>query len=166
VSGAGREPQTASLFCEVNEGFKAYKIGQHRHTPEMEQELSLLAGTDVTVSFTPHLVPMNRGILSTIYATLKRDVTAADLVDLYRGFYAGEKFIRVYKPGLFPNISSIRGSNYCDIGLAVDKRTKRVIIISAIDNLIKGASGAALQSMNVMCGFPEAAGLDMIALAP
>jgi N-acetyl-gamma-glutamyl-phosphate reductase len=166
VSGAGREPQTTSLFCEVNEGFKAYKIGQHRHTPEMEQELSLLAGTEVTVLFTPHLVPLNRGILSTIYATLTRDVTVADLVDLYRGFYEGEKFIRVYKPGLFPNISSVRGSNYCDIGLAVDRRTKRVIIVSTIDNLIKGASGAALQSMNVMCGFPEAAGLDMVALAP
>ncbi|MBN1614224.1 MAG: N-acetyl-gamma-glutamyl-phosphate reductase [Deltaproteobacteria bacterium] len=166
ASGAGREPQTASLFCEVNGGFKAYKIGQHRHTPEMEQELGLLAGVDVTVLFTPHLAPMNRGILSTIYATLEREVTASDLVDLYREHYERDKFVRVYKPGLFPNVSAIRGSNYCDIGLAVDKRTKRVVIVSAVDNLIKGASGAAVQCMNVMCGFPEAAGLDMVGLAP
>jgi N-acetyl-gamma-glutamyl-phosphate reductase len=166
VSGAGREPQITSLFCEVNEGFKAYKIAQHRHTPEIEQELSLLAGHEVIVSFTPHLVPLNRGILSTIYADLTGDATAAELIELYRRFYAGERFIRLYKAGMFPNISSVRGSNYCDIGIAVDARTRRVVIVSVIDNLLKGASGIAVQSMNLMCGFPEDAGLKMVSLFP
>jgi N-acetyl-gamma-glutamyl-phosphate reductase len=166
VSGAGREPQVGTLFCEVDEGFKAYKIGQHRHTPEMEQEISLLAGHDVRISFTPHLLPLSRGILSTIYATLQKDVTTAELIDLYRAFYEGKNFVRVYKAGNFPNISSVRGSNYCDIGLTVDKRTKRVIIISTIDNLIKGASGQAIQNMNLMCGLNEDTGLNMVSLFP
>ena len=166
TSGAGREPQVGSLFCEVNEGFKAYKIGQHRHTPEMEQELSRLAGHDIRISFTPHLLPINRGILSTIYATLQKDVTTAELLDLYQAFYRGEKFVRVYSVGTFPNISSVRGSNYCDIGIVTDKRTKRVIIISAIDNLVKGASGQAIQNMNLMCGISEETGLDMAPLFP
>jgi len=166
VSGAGREPQIGSLFCEVDEGFKAYKIGNHRHTPEMEQELSVLAGHDIRISFTPHLLPISRGILSTMYATLEKDVTAEDLNGLYRTFYSGKPFVRVCKAGTFPNISSVRGSNYCDIGLTVDRRTKRVIIVSAIDNLIKGASGQAIQNMNLMCGFSEVAGLEMISLFP
>ncbi|MFA4915443.1 MAG: N-acetyl-gamma-glutamyl-phosphate reductase [Syntrophales bacterium] len=166
ASGAGREPQISSLFCEIEEGFKAYKIGQHRHTPEMEQELSLLAGHDVRISFTPHLLPITRGILSTIYAKLQKDVTAADLIDLYRTFYRDEKFVRVYKEGTLPNVSSVRGSNYCDLGIAVDKRTNRVIIISTIDNLIKGASGQAIQNMNLMCGISEETGLDMLPLFP
>lgn len=166
VSGAGREPQVGTLFCEVDEGFKAYKVGQHRHTPEMEQEISLLAGHDVRISFTPHLLPLSRGILSTIYATLQKDVTTAELIDLYRTFYEGKNFVRVYKAGNLPNISSVRGSNYCDIGLTVDKRTKRVIIISTIDNLIKGASGQAIQNMNLMCGLNEDTGLNMVSLFP
>lgn len=166
ASGAGREPQAESLFCEVNEGFKAYKIGRHRHTPEMEQELSLLAGQDITISFTPHLLPVNRGLLSTIYATLQKDVSTDELLDLYQTFYRGEKFIRIYHAGMFPNLSSVRGSNYCDIGIATDKRTKRVIIISAIDNLVKGASGQAIQNMNLMCGISEETGLDMAPLFP
>jgi N-acetyl-gamma-glutamyl-phosphate reductase len=166
VSGAGREPQVGTLFCEVDEGFKAYKVGQHRHTPEMEQEISLLAGHDVRISFTPHLLPLNRGILSTIYATLQKEVTTTELIDLYRAFYEGKNFVRVYRAGTFPNISSVRGSNYCDIGLTIDKRTKRVIIISTIDNLIKGASGQAIQNMNLMCGFSEDTGLNMVSLFP
>ena len=166
VSGAGREPQVGTLFCEVDEGFKAYKLGQHRHTPEMEQEISLLAGHDVRISFTPHLLPLKRGILSTIYATLQKDVTTAELIDLYRTFYEGKNFVRVYKAGNLPNISSVRGSNYCDIGLTIDKRTKRVIIISTIDNLIKGASGQAIQNMNLMCGLNEDTGLNMVSLFP
>jgi len=166
VSGAGREPQVGTLFCEVDEGFKAYKVGQHRHTPEMEQEISLLAGHDVRISFTPHLLPLSRGILSTIYATLQKDVTTAELIDLYRTFYEGKNFVRVYKAGNLPNISSVRGSNYCDIGLTIDKRTKRVIIISTIDNLIKGASGQAIQNMNLMCGLNEDTGLNMVSLFP
>ena len=166
VSGAGREPQVGTLFCEVDEGFKAYKVGEHRHTPEMEQEISILAGHDIRISFTPHLLPITRGILSTIYATLQKDVTTAELIDLYRAFYKGKKFVRVYKAGTFPNISSVRGSNYCDIGLTVDARTKRVIIICAIDNLVKGAAGQAIQNMNLMCGLSEDTGLTMISLFP
>lgn len=166
VSGAGREPQVGTLFCEVDEGFKAYKVGQHRHTPEMEQEISVLAGCDVSISFTPHLLPITRGILSTIYATLQKEVATRELIDLYRAFYKGKKFVRVYKAGTFPNISSVRGSNYCDIGLTVDARTKRVIIICAIDNLVKGAAGQAIQNMNLMCGLSEDTGLTMISLFP
>ena len=166
VSGAGREPQVGTLFCEVDEGFKAYKVGQHRHTPEMEQEISILAGCDVSITFTPHLLPITRGILSTIYATLQKEVATAELIDLYRAFYKGKKFVRVYKAGTFPNISSVRGSNYCDIGIFVDDRTRRVIIISTIDNLIKGAAGQAVQNMNLMCGLSEDTGLTMISLFP
>jgi len=141
-------------------------VGDHRHAPEIEQELSLLAGREVKISFTPHLLPINRGILSTIYATLKKDVTTASLLELYRGFYRGEKFVRVYKEGAYPNVSSVRGSNFCDIGMSVEKRTNRVIIITAIDNLVKGASGQAVQNMNIMCGLDENRGLDIIALYP
>lgn len=166
VSGAGREPQVGTLFCEIDGGFKAYKVGQHRHTPEMEQELGCLAGHDIRISFTPHLLPVSRGILSTMYATLQKDVTAADMNDLYRSFYEGKPFVRICREGTLPNISSVRGSNYCDIGLTVDGRTKRAIIVSAIDNLIKGASGQAIQNMNLMCGFKEVAGLQMIPLFP
>jgi N-acetyl-gamma-glutamyl-phosphate reductase len=166
VSGAGREPQVGTLFCEVDEGFKAYKVGQHRHTPEMEQEISILAGCDVSITFTPHLLPITRGILSTIYATLQKEVAAGELIDLYRAFYKGKKFVRVYKAGKFPNISSVRGSNYCDIGLSVDARTRRVVIISTIDNLVKGAAGQAIQNMNLMCGISEDTGLTMISLFP
>jgi len=166
VSGAGREPQVGTLFCEVDEGFKAYKVGKHRHMPEMEQEISILAGHDIRISFTPHLLPISRGILSTIYAALRKDMTDMDLIDLYREFYKGKKFVRIYKKGTFPDISSVRGSNYCDIGLTIDQRTKRVIIICTIDNLIKGASGQAIQNMNLMCGISEDTGLNMVSLFP
>jgi N-acetyl-gamma-glutamyl-phosphate reductase len=132
----------------------------------MEQELGCLAGHDIRISFTPHLLPVSRGILSTMYATLQKDVTAADMNDLYRSFYEGKPFVRICREGTLPNISSVRGSNYCDIGLTVDGRTKRAIIVSAIDNLIKGASGQAIQNMNLMCGFDEVAGLQMIPLFP
>ena len=167
VTGAGREPLVGSLFCEVNEGFKAYKVGgQHRHIPEMEQELGRLAGHDVKISFTPHLLPLNRGILSTIYASLKQDVPAAELTARYQAFYENEPFVRVCKSGMFPNLSSVRGSNCCDIGLAVDRRTHRVIVLSAIDNLIKGAAGQAIQNMNLICGFGESLGLTRQSLFP
>lgn len=166
VSGAGREPQIGTLFCEIDEGFKAYKINQHRHIPEMEQELGLLAGSDVKIFFTPHLLPVNRGILNTMYATLQKGVSASDLIDLYREFYKGEKFVRIYKVGAFPNISSVKGSNYCDIGLTVDNRTGRIAIVSAIDNLIKGAAGQAIQNMNLMCDFREDTGLELVSLFP
>lgn len=166
VSGAGREPSIGSLFCEVNEGFKAYKIGNHRHTPEIDQELSVLAGSDVTVTFIPHLIPANRGILSTIYASVSKDASVAELIEMYKTFYKDEQFVRIYNDGMFPNISSVKGSNYCDIGLALDERTKRVVIVSSIDNLIKGAAGQAVQNMNLMCGLPENTGLNMVPLFP
>jgi N-acetyl-gamma-glutamyl-phosphate reductase len=166
VSGAGRDPVIGSLFCEVDEGFKAYKVNEHRHSPEIEQELSVLAGTEVKVSFTPHLLPLTRGILSTIYASLKKTLSTAELIDLYTDFYKGEPFVRVLRKGLYPNVSSVKGTNYCHVGLSVDPRTNRVIILSAIDNLVKGASGQAVQNMNLMCGLREDTALDMIALFP
>ncbi len=166
VSGAGRDPAIGSLFCEVEEGFKAYKVNEHRHGPEIEQELSVLAGSDVKVSFTPHLLPLNRGILSTIYASLKKTLSTDDLIDLYKNFYNNELFIRVLRKGMYPNVSSVKGTNFCHIGLSVDTRTNRIIILSAIDNLVKGASGQAVQNMNLMCGLREDAALDQIALFP
>lgn len=166
VSGAGRDPQIASLYCEVAGGFKAYKVGGHRHTPEIEQELSALAEREMKISFTPHLLPVKRGILSTIYANLSKDVTAQEATALYQAFYRGESFVRICRSGQFPNLSSVVGSNYCDIGVTVDKRTGRIIIVSAIDNLIKGASGQAIQNMNLMCGLKEDAGLPVVALFP
>lgn len=167
TSGAGREPQLGSLFCEVDEGFKAYKIGGlHRHIPEMEQALSKLAGEQITISFTPHLLPVSRGILSTIYVNLARSLKVDDLLDAYGQFYRNEAFVRVYPKGMSPNLLCIRGTNYCDIGLAVDVRTNRAIIVSVIDNLVKGAAGQAIQNMNLICGLPEATGLDMVPLFP
>ncbi|HQH15811.1 MAG TPA: N-acetyl-gamma-glutamyl-phosphate reductase [Smithella sp.] len=166
VSGAGREPLTGSLFCEVDGGFKAYKVGKHRHLPEIEQELNALAGRKFAVSFTPHLLPVKRGILSTIYAKLKKDISLAELHAVYSSFYVEEKFVRICPQGVYPNISSVCGSNYCDIGLAIDSRTKRVIIMAAIDNLIKGAAGQAVQNMNIMCGFKEDSGLQIAPLYP
>jgi len=166
VSGAGREPLIDSLFCEVDGGFKAYKVGKHRHTPEIEQELNSLAGESFFISFTPHLLPVKRGILSTIYATLKKDIAAADLHALYSSFYAAEKFVRICPSGLFPNISSVCGSNICSIGLTVDPRTRRAIIVSAIDNLVKGAAGQAVQNMNVLYGWEEDTGLQIAPLYP
>ena len=166
VSGAGRDPQVTSLFCEVDGGFKAYKVGKHRHMPEIEQELNRLAGINFAITFTPHLLPVKRGILSTVYATLKKDITLADLYAMYASFYEGEKFVRISPAGAYPNISSVCGSNYCDIGLALDSRTKRIIIISAIDNLIKGAAGQAVQNMNLVCSLAEDSGLNMPPLYP
>ncbi|MDA8123912.1 MAG: N-acetyl-gamma-glutamyl-phosphate reductase [Deltaproteobacteria bacterium] len=166
VSGAGRDPQIDSLFCEVDGGFKAYKVGRHRHTPEIEQELSALAGQEMKISFTPHLLPVKRGILSTIYGRLNSDVTAEEATALYQSFYRDEPFVRIRRSGQFPNLSSVVGSNYCDIGVTVDKRTGRIIIVSVIDNLIKGASGQAIQNMNLLCGLKETTGLPGIALFP
>ena len=166
VSGSGREPQIPSLFCEVDGGFKAYKVGGHRHTPEIEQELGLLAGRGMKISFTPHLLPVKRGILSTLYATLTREAGAEELTAFYREFYRDEPFVRICPAGRFPNLSSVVGSNFCDIGVTVDKRTGRLIVVSAIDNLIKGASGQAIQNMNLMCGLDERTGLPGVPLFP
>ncbi|HLA04806.1 MAG TPA: N-acetyl-gamma-glutamyl-phosphate reductase [Syntrophales bacterium] len=166
VSGKGREPQVGALFCEVSEGFNAYNVGRHRHTPEIEQELTILAGESVTISFTPHLLPVSRGILSTIYAKLEKGADTAELLGIYGDFYRNEKFVSLCNEGALPNISSVRGTNFCRIGLVVDERTNRVVIISAIDNLVKGGAGQAIQNMNVLCGFAEDAGLNMLPLFP
>jgi N-acetyl-gamma-glutamyl-phosphate reductase len=166
ASGAGREPQIGSLYCEVEGGFKAYKVASHRHTPEIEQELGLLAGREMKISFTPHLLPTKRGILSTIYAKMEKVVRAEEATALYKEFYRDEPFVRICQTGQFPNLSSVVGSNFCDIGVTVDKRTGRLIVVSVIDNLIKGASGQAIQNMNLMSGFQEWIGLPRVALYP
>jgi N-acetyl-gamma-glutamyl-phosphate reductase len=167
VSGAGRSAKVDSLYCEVNEGFKAYGVGGvHRHIPEIEQELAILAGKKLTITFTPHLAPMDRGILSTIYSVPVKSVTTAELLKVYNDFYKGEPFVRVLPEGSFPSTAFVRGSNFCDIGLTVDSRSGRVIVVCAIDNLVKGASGQAVQNMNIMNGFPEAMGLESLPLFP
>lgn len=166
VSGAGRGVSLTSLFCEVNEGFRAYKVAEHRHTPEIEQELSRVAGYPVQVTFTPHLVPMSRGILGTLYAHWQAPVADSEIYELYRQYYQGHPFIRLCEPGTFPNTAFVRGSNYCDLGFRVDYRTGRIIIISAIDNLTRGASGQAIHNMNLMLGFPETQGLAVVPLVP
>lgn len=166
VSGAGRSPSLAHHYPEVNEGFMAYKIGTHRHTPEIEQELSLIAGGQVTVSFTPHLVPMNRGILTTIYARLSSKADAGELRALFQAHFRNEPFVRVLAAGQFPNVRNVRGSNFCDIGVTVDPRTGRAVVVTAIDNLVKGASGQAIQNMNLMMAFEETEGLKFAGMFP
>lgn len=166
TSGAGRGEKLASLFCEVNEGFKAYGVGHHRHTPEIEQTLSQLAGAPVQVSFTPHLLPVNRGILSTCYASLTEPATSEALLELFEQTYADEPFVRVCRPGQLPNIAHVRGSNFCDIGLVSDQRTGRVIVVSALDNLVKGAAGQAVQNLNLLQGWDETTGLLGLAAFP
>ncbi|MEE1013583.1 MAG: N-acetyl-gamma-glutamyl-phosphate reductase [Clostridia bacterium] len=155
VTGAGRGLALPNLFCECTETMKAYKVATHRHTSEIEQELSLLAGEDIMLSFTPHLAPMKRGILATCYANLKDKHTAEELVDLYKDFYAGDPFIRIYPAGTLPEVKHVAGSNYIGIGLVVDERLNRVVVVSCIDNLIKGAAGQAVQNMNLLFGLPE-----------
>jgi N-acetyl-gamma-glutamyl-phosphate reductase len=166
TSGAGRKADISVAYCEVNEGFKAYAVGTHRHTPEIEQELSLLAGKDVTVNFTPHLLPVDRGILTTIYARLEKQSTADTVVKVYRALYDGEPFVRILPYGLYPNIKNVRGTNYCDIGLKLNERTNTLIVVTAIDNLVKGASGQAVQDMNIMLGIEETIALDTLAVYP
>jgi len=159
VTGAGRKLTLATHFPEINENFYPYKVEGHRHLPEMEQELSRLAGTQVKVTFVPHLAPLNRGILSTCYASLKRYTKVEKILRIYRDFYKDEPFVEILEKGKVPRITDVATSNRCRIGLAVDERTDRIIVISAIDNLGKGASGQAVQNMNIMCGFKEDEGL-------
>lgn len=170
VSGAGRSKLSVSgLFCEVNEGFKAYAVATHRHTPEIEQELSVLSGQNIQLNFTPHLIPMNRGILTTAYASAgggKKLPSTNDLIALYREFYAGKTFVVVLDEGEQPCTKNVFGTNFCHIGIVVDERTGRAIITCAIDNMGKGAAGQAVQNMNLMCGFDETTGLMMPAVYP
>ena len=166
ASGAGRQASLAIQFCEVNDGFRAYKVVEHRHTPEMEQELSLLAGKPVSVTFTPHLVPMSRGILGTLYANLSEPRSEAELRELYRDFYQDHPFVRLHPPGSLPDTRDVRGANFCDLALRVDQGPGRVIVVSAIDNLTKGAAGQAVQNFNLMDGFPRDHGVGDGAVLP
>ncbi len=166
VSGAGRDVVLESLFCEVNEGVKAYKIFAHRHTPEIEQELSLLAQKKIAVTFVPHLIPMDRGILTTLYVQLTKKMKTEELLNAFQECYEGEPFVRIYPKGKLPNTKDVRGSNFCDIGAVVSEADGRAVVVAAIDNLVKGASGEAIQNMNIMLGYPETMGLDMVPLFP
>lgn len=160
VTGAGRGVNLATHFTECNESIKAYGIGAHRHTPEIEEQLGTM------VNFTPHLAPMNRGILTTSYASLKEDLDYADIKRVYEKYYKDEYFVRLTKEGVFPETKWVKGSNFCDIGFAIDKRTKRIIVVGAIDNMIKGAAGQAVQNMNIMFGLDEKAGLEDVSIFP
>jgi N-acetyl-gamma-glutamyl-phosphate reductase len=166
TSGAGRKANLTVSYCEVNEGFKAYGIGTHRHTPEIEQELSILSGKKITINFTPHLVPVDRGILTTIYATMGKKKTIGEIVKMYSDTYKQEPFVRILEYGMYPNIKNVRGTNICEIGLKLNERTNTLIMVTAIDNLVKGASGQAVQNMNIMMGIDEKTSLDTIALFP
>ena len=166
TSGAGRGAKVANLFCEVNESMKAYGVGTHRHTPEIEEQLGYAAGYPITINFTPHLVPMNRGILATAYASLKEGVTEEQIRAAYDKYYANEKFVRVLKPGVCPETRWVEGSNYVDVNFKVDPRTHRVIMMGAIDNLVKGAAGQAVQNMNLAFGLDESTGLNLVPMFP
>ena len=166
TSGAGRGAKVPNLFCEVNENMKAYGVASHRHTPEIEEQLGYASGENVTISFTPHLVPMNRGILATEYATLKKDVTGEEVKAIYDKYYADEKFVRVLGEGVCPETKCVEGSNYVDIGFKLDPRTNRIVMMGAIDNLVKGAAGQAVQNMNLLFGLPESAGLELVPMFP
>lgn len=166
VSGAGRGAKVDNLYCEVNESCKAYGVASHRHTPEIEEQLSYAAGVPVTLSFTPHLIPMNRGILITAYAALTRDVTYEEVKAVYDRYYAGEQFVRVLERDVTPQTRWVEGSNFVDVNFKIDPRTRRVVMMGAMDNVVKGAAGQAIQNMNLMFGLPENTGLKQIPLFP
>ena len=161
VSGAGRSSEAAYQFCECDGNFKAYKVASHRHTSEIEQELGALAGKEIMVSFTPHLAPMKRGILTTAYANLKLKMSTAELTDVYKEYYKDEFFVRILEGGKLPETKCVSGSNFIDIGVVADERLNRAVVVSTLDNLGKGAAGQAVQNLNIMCGFPEKTGLEM-----
>ena len=166
TSGAGRGAKVGNLYCEVNENIKAYGVASHRHTPEIEEQLGYAAKEDVRISFTPHLVPMNRGILATEYATLTKQATYEDIKAVYDKYYKEEKFIRVLEEGVCPQTKWVEGSNYVDVNFKIDPRTRRIIMMGAIDNLVKGAAGQAVQNMNLMFGLPESEGLELVPMFP
>lgn len=166
TSGAGRGAKVGNLYCEVNENIKAYGVASHRHTPEIEEQLGYAAKEDVRISFTPHLVPMNRGILATEYATLTKQTTYEEVKAVYDKYYKEEKFIRVLDEGICPETKWVEGSNYVDINFKIDPRTNRIIMMGAIDNLVKGAAGQAVQNMNLMFGLSESEGLELVPMFP
>ena len=166
TSGAGRGAKVDNLFCEVNENMKAYGVVTHRHTPEIEEQLGYACGEKITINFTPHLVPMNRGILATAYASLKKDVTYEEVKAIYDKYYADEKFVRVLEKDVCPQTKWVEGSNYVDVNFKIDPRTNRIIMMGAIDNLVKGAAGQAVQNMNLMFGLKESEGLELVPMFP
>lgn len=171
TSGAGRGAKLPNLFCEVNENIKAYGVASHRHTPEIEEQLGYAAGSPVLINFTPHLVPMNRGILVTEYAALRKKADGSlpsyeEIKSVYDTYYSAEKFVRVLDKGVCPETKWVEGSNYVDIGFQIDSRTGRIILMGALDNLVKGAAGQAVQNMNLLFGFPESEGLNLVPMFP
>ncbi len=167
TTGAGRKANVGTAFCEVSDTFRAYNVGKHRHTPEIEQELGRIAGAALTVSFTPHLLPINRGILTTIYAGFRGETpTTEALTELYEATYRDHEFVRVQPPGRLPEIRFVRGTLYCDVGVTVDPRTDRVVVVSAIDNVCRGASGQAVACANLMSGLDLGAGLRLAPFMP
>ncbi|MDC7301539.1 N-acetyl-gamma-glutamyl-phosphate reductase [Agathobacter ruminis] len=166
TSGAGRGAKTPNLFCEVNENIKAYGVTSHRHTPEIEEQLGYAAGHEMTINFTPHLVPMNRGILVTEYASLMKKVTYEEVKAVYDRYYKDEKFVRVLPQGVCPETKWVEGSNYVDVNFVIDERTNRIVMMGALDNLVKGAAGQAVQNMNLLFGLEEATGLNLVPCFP
>lgn len=166
TSGAGRGAKMDSLYCEVNENIKAYGVGTHRHTPEIEEQLSYAAGRPVTISFTPHLVPMNRGILVTAYGSLTKEVTYEEVRAVYDKYYKDEFFVRVLEKDVVPQTRWVEGSNFADVNFKIDPRTRRIVMMGVIDNMVKGAAGQAIQNMNLMFGLPENTGLKQIPVFP
>jgi len=162
VSGAGRSLSLTTHFSEVNESFTPYKVGNHRHTPEIEEQLSIHSGQDVRITFVPHLLPLTRGMLSTIYVQASEDTAEEDIRAAYEQYYKAEPFVRIFNKGGFPQISYVRGTNCCDIGFHFVEKSKQIIIVSAIDNLLKGAAGQAVQNMNILFGIDEKQGLEII----
>lgn len=171
TSGAGRGAKVPNLFCEVNENIKAYGVASHRHTPEIEEQLGYAGNCQVTINFTPHLVPMNRGILATEYAKLKRKAdgslpTYEEVKAVYDKYYGKEKFVRVLDKGVCPETKWVEGSNYVDINFVIDERTGRIVMMGALDNLVKGAAGQAVQNMNLLFGLPESEGVELVPCFP
>ena len=171
TSGAGRGAKLPNLFCEVNENMKAYGVTNHRHTPEIEEQLGYVAGKEIVVNFTPHLVPMNRGILATEYATLNKKAdgtlpTYGEVKAVYDKYYKNEKFVRVLEKDICPETKWVEGSNYVDVNFKIDERTGRIVMMGALDNLVKGAAGQAVQNMNLLFGFDEAEGLNLVPMFP
>lgn len=166
TSGAGRGAKVPNLFCEVNENMKAYGVTSHRHTPEIEEQLGYAAGREIKVNFTPHLVPMNRGILVTEYAALTGKTTYEQIKEVYDSYYADEKFVRVLDKDVCPETKWVEGSNYTDINFKIDERTGRIIMMGALDNLVKGAAGQAVQNMNLLFGEKESEGLEFVPVFP
>lgn len=166
TSGAGRSAKVANLYCEVNESIKAYGVATHRHTPEIEDQLSYASGQEVRINFTPHLVPMNRGILVTAYASLTKDVTYEEVKAVYDKYYADEYFVRVLEKDVNPETRWVEGSNFADVNFKIDPRTHRIIMMGAIDNVVKGAAGQAVQNMNILFGLEENTGLKMVPMFP